>query len=142
MNIVLKYNIIQVYNFFLNIYYYNCQKYGKNEYFSQKRGIPQGLNISSVLCSFYFSHLEKNTLDFAYKEYPNSLNMSMRLIDDYLLITTEKDIATKFLNKLLECSKENDFSFNESKIKTNFSYTYNGNDHIINSQYFENSEYK
>lgn len=66
----------------------------------------------------------------------------MRLIDDYLLITTEKDIATKFLNKLLECSKENDFSFNESKIKTNFSYTYNGNDHIINSQYFENSEYK
>ena len=77
-------------------------------------------------------------MDFANKEYPNSLNISMRLTDDYLLITTEKDIAYKYLKNLLQVSKENDFSFNESKIRTNFSYTYDGNNHIINSQNFEN----
>jgi len=78
-------------------------------------------------------------LDFAKKEYPNSLNILMRLIDDYLLITTEKEVASKFLEKMLACSKENDFSFNESKITTNFSYVYNGKNNLINSQNFENS---
>ena len=78
-------------------------------------------------------------MDFAQKEYPNSLNILMRLIDDYLLITTERNVASTFLQKMLQCSKENDFAFNESKITTNFSYVYNGINNIFNSQNFENS---
>lgn len=115
-------------------------KYGKNQFFSQKKGIPQGLNISSVLCSFYFTLIEKNALDFAKIEFPGSLNLAMRLIDDYLLITTEKKVASMFLEKLMECAQTNDFCFNESKITTNFSYVYNGKKHFKNSQSFENSE--
>ena len=84
--------------------------------------------------------IEKNSMDFAKEEFPESLNLAMRLIDDYLLITSEKKVAYKFLEKMLECAENHDFSFNENKITTNFSYLYNGENHLKNSQTFENSK--
>lgn len=63
----------------------------------------------------------------------------MRLIDDYLLITTEKDVASKFLDKMLLISKENEFIFNQNKITTNFHFGYQGKDSFINSQNFQES---
>ena len=84
--------------------------------------------------------IEKNAMDFAKDEFPDSLNLVMRLIDDYLLITTEKKVASKFLEKMFECAEKNDFCFNENKITTNFSYVFNGESHLNNSQTFENSK--
>lgn len=63
----------------------------------------------------------------------------MRLIDDYLLITTEKDVASQFLDKMLLISKENEFFFNQNKITTNFHFGYQGKDSFINSQNFQES---
>lgn len=44
----------------------------------------------------------------------------MRLTDDYLLITTEKNNAMLFIEKLYNLSLTSTFKFNMKKLKTNF----------------------
>ena len=83
--------------------------------FRQTKGIPQGLCVSYILSSFYYANLEENVLGFLRKgESPASLNglsnddslpskelnLLMRLTDDYLLMTTEKNNAMLFIEKL------------------------------------------
>jgi telomerase reverse transcriptase len=78
----------------------------------QKLGIPQGLNVSGVLCSLYFAYLEQQ-----YVKVKNGL--LMRLTDDYFYIGPEQE-AVDVLNSLLECASANNFSFSEDKISKNF----------------------
>jgi len=73
--------------------------------FRQIKGIPQGLCVSYILSGFYYANLEENVLGFLRKETPTAagsseLNLLMRLTDDYLLITTEKNNAMLFIEKL------------------------------------------
>ena len=67
--------------------------------FHQIKGIPQGLNVSYILNSFYFSELESaiGGINFI-KDVP--VTVCMRLTDDYLFITQNKDIALKLMKKL------------------------------------------
>lgn len=51
----------------------------KKQMWLQKLGIPQGLNVSGVLCSLYFAYLEK-------KEIKVNDGLLMRLTDDYIYI--------------------------------------------------------
>ena len=44
----------------------------------------------------------------------------MRLTDDYLLMTTEKNNAMLFIEKLYQLSLGNYFKMNMKKLKTNF----------------------
>lgn len=44
----------------------------------------------------------------------------MRLTDDYLLMTTSKNNAMLFIEKMHELSKISNFKFNMKKLKTNF----------------------
>lgn len=44
----------------------------------------------------------------------------MRLTDDYLLLTTEKNNAMLFIEKLYQLSLGNLFKMNMKKLKTNF----------------------
>jgi hypothetical protein len=48
------------------------------------------------------------------------LNCLMRLTDDYLLMTTNKNNAMLFIEKMHELSKTSNFKFNMKKLKTNF----------------------
>lgn len=48
------------------------------------------------------------------------INLLMRLTDDYLLMTTEKNNAMLFIEKLYQLSMGNYFKFNMKKLKTNF----------------------
>ena len=48
----------------------------------------------------------------------------MRLTDDYLLMTTEKNNAMLFIEKLCQLSQGNYFKFNMKKLKTNFAINY------------------
>ena len=90
----------------------------QNHYFLQKYGIPQGLNISSVLCSFYFSKIEEEHLSFLKRS--ESLDLLMRFTDDYVLITSSRDTAHKVLSKLNEAAQQYNFRLNPDKIKSNF----------------------
>lgn len=80
----------------------------------QKLGIPQGLNVSGVLCSLYFACLEDQ-----YVKVKDGL--LMRLTDDYFYIGPEKE-AVKVLDSLLHCAQKNGFRFSEDKISKNFDH--------------------
>jgi telomerase reverse transcriptase len=51
----------------------------KKQYWLQKMGIPQGLNVSGVLCSLYFG-----TLETQYVKVKDGV--LMRLTDDYIYL--------------------------------------------------------
>ncbi len=104
--------------------------------------------MSYILSSFYYANLEENVLGFLRKgdvldqasqrgiapaglgsgavgPGPSSeLNLLMRLTDDYLLMTTEKNNAMLFIEKLCQLSQGNYFKFNMKKLKTNFPINY------------------
>ena len=48
------------------------------------------------------------------------LNCLMRLTDDYLLMTTSKNNAMLFIEKMYKLSLVSNFKFNMKKLKTNF----------------------
>src|SRR5690606_10334200 len=76
----------------------NLVKIGK-KYFRQKKGIPQGSVVSSLLCNFFYGEHEQQELAFlrACEE-----AVLFRLIDDYLLITTDRGLAERFLQVMLD----------------------------------------
>jgi len=101
----------------------NYITFNKRQY-KQMKGIPQGLCVSYILSSFYYANLEENVLQFLRKESMEGdnkeINLLMRLTDDYLLMTTEKNNAMLFIEKLYQLSLGNYFKFNMKKLKTNF----------------------
>ena len=102
---------------------YICERHVvlyENKYYVQKRGIPQGLNISAIISSFYYATLEEKYLGFLRKETPGEANLLMRLTDDYLFVTTDMNKAILVIKRLLQCAKDNNFEINEEKVKTNF----------------------
>jgi|FLMP01.1.fsa_nt_emb telomerase reverse transcriptase len=88
--------------------------------FKQTKGIPQGMCISYILSSFYYSCLEEQALRFMKQS--TALDCIMRLTDDYLLMTSSKSNALLFIERLFALATENGFSFNAKKLKTNFSF--------------------
>ena len=71
----------------------NLVRIGKH-FYRQKDGIPQGGVLSSLICNYFYGHLEAEHLDFVKRDDGSLL---LRLIDDFLLITTDKAKAVKFL---------------------------------------------
>ena len=70
----------------------NVIKIGRHTY-RQKSGIAQGSVISSLLCSLLYGEFEKQCLSFL----DHTSSCLMRLIDDFLLITTDRSNAERFL---------------------------------------------
>jgi telomerase reverse transcriptase len=70
----------------------NVVKIGKR-FYRQKTGIPQGSVLSSILCNFFYAELERDVLHFALGEDC----LLLRLLDDFLLISTNKEHAQRFV---------------------------------------------
>ena len=98
----------------------NMVKIGK-KFYRQKEGIPQGSVLSSLLCNYFYADLEAKHLQFLKSE--NSL--LLRLIDDFLLITTESLSAKKFLQVMHEGIPAYGVSVNPDKTLANFEATIN-----------------
>lgn len=96
----------------------NIVRYGKS-YFKQRKGVPQGLNISSVLSSYYYANLEESFLTELRRSYKDQLFLMMRLTDDYLILTDQEKVGLYILEQLLKCSEKFKFKFNFAKLKTN-----------------------
>ena len=90
--------------------------------FKQTKGIPQGLCLSYILSSFYYANLEENALHFLKTPGKDEMNCLMRLTDDYLLMTTNKNNAMLVIEQLQKLSKTNYFKMNMKKhsAKTDF----------------------
>ncbi|KAK5122386.1 hypothetical protein LTR85_003970 [Meristemomyces frigidus] len=70
----------------------NLIRIGKRCY-RQKEGIPQGSIVSSLLCSFMYAELEREVLGFL----QDGHSLLLRLIDDFLVVSTEQDVAERFM---------------------------------------------
>ncbi|KAJ5032244.1 uncharacterized protein L3040_008853 [Drepanopeziza brunnea f. sp. 'multigermtubi'] len=76
----------------------NMVKIGK-KFYRQKEGIPQGSVVSSLLCNYFYADLEATHLGFLNSGSGGSGSHSLllRLIDDFLLITSNRAHAKRFL---------------------------------------------
>ena len=94
----------------------NIIKIGK-KFFCQKQGIPQGSVLSSLLCNFYYADFEREHLGFL----NGTDSLLLRLIDDFLLITTNKSHATRFLRTMYDGNDDYGIKIRAEKSLINFS---------------------
>jgi len=99
----------------------NLVQIGK-KYYRQKIGIPQGSIVSTLLCSLFYGELEQKMLGFT-KEGETTL---LRLIDDFLLITTNKNLAVQFVEVLHRGIAEFGVSIKKTKSRVNFDMDIDG----------------
>ncbi|KAL6716245.1 Telomerase reverse transcriptase [Lecanora helva] len=99
----------------------NIIKVGK-KFYRQKAGIPQGSVLSSLLCNFFYAELEREHLGFLEK----NESLLLRLIDDFLLITTNKDHARRFLQIMHNGIEQYGVEVNPDKSLANFRCVING----------------
>jgi telomerase reverse transcriptase len=101
---------------------FNMVKIGKKLY-RQKKGIPQGSVVSSLLCNYFYADLEAQHLGFL--SVGNGESLLLRLIDDFLLITTNRGHAKRFLQVMHDGLQEYGVTVNRSKTLANFEATIN-----------------
>lgn len=110
-------------------------------YLHQKNGIPQGSILSSLFCNIYFGSLEKvlfddifdettshfirgnssNDCDSLLVQNPSALHLLLRIVDDFLLISTDKNASIRFLEKLNEGIPSLGVKVNKDKTQVNYS---------------------
>ncbi len=93
----------------------NMVKMGK-KFYRQKEGIPQGSVLSSLLCNFFYADLEATHLSFL----EGGESLLLRLIDDFLLITTNPAHAKRFLEVMHGGVPEYGVVCNPDKTLVNF----------------------
>jgi telomerase reverse transcriptase len=93
----------------------NLVKIGK-KFYRQKKGIPQGSILSTILCNFFYAELERDILSFALG--PECL--LLRLLDDFLLITVNQQQAERFVRVMHRGHAEYGVVVKPSKSLTNF----------------------
>ncbi|KAL2259032.1 hypothetical protein VTK26DRAFT_7436 [Humicola hyalothermophila] len=93
----------------------NLVRIGK-KYYRQKTGIPQGSVLSSILCNYFYADLERNHLGFLQADDC----LLLRLIDDFLLITTDRDKAQRFVDVMQRGLPQYGVTVNPEKSLTNF----------------------
>jgi hypothetical protein len=97
---------------------------GNKQLFTQVKGIPQGSALSPLLCNLYYGHVENET--FGSNEERDLLGLNdassviVRVMDDYLMISTRKSTVAHFLQRAHTCFKPFGGGFNPSKTKVNF----------------------
>lgn len=99
----------------------NLVKIGK-KFYRQKNGIPQGSVLSSTLCNYFYADLERKHLSFLT---PDTC-LLLRLIDDFLLITTSQPNAVRFVQTMTAGIPEYGVSINPDKTLINFDLTIAG----------------
>ena len=99
----------------------NIIKIGK-KFYRQKAGIPQGSILSSLLCNYFYAELERDCLGFLDKDE----SILLRLIDDFLLITTNKNHAQQFLQIMHDGIEKYGVKVNPKKSMVNFEIIVDG----------------
>jgi len=99
----------------------NIVKVGK-KYYRHLVGIPQGSILSSLLCTFFYNDFEANRLSFLN---PRS-SLLLRIIDDFLLITTEQAEAIQFIKAMKAGDAEYGIFVHPEKSLVNFDMTIDG----------------
>lgn len=133
INVILKEHITR------NVVKIHCN------FYLQQVGIPQGSVLSTLLCSFYYGHMER-TVVFPFLEkirenllgkidackssaLENTTNkkfvlaseyLLLRFVDDYILISTSKKQASMFFSRLERGVRDYNCCMNKEKYGLNF----------------------
>ena len=110
----------------------NTVQVGPGRTFLQTHGIPQGSVLSSLMCNLYYGHMECSKcphllLPLSEQEERQKRRPAMgesvllRLIDDYLLVTTSRPIAEGFAAMMHRGVAEYSCKINASKTKSSVS---------------------
>jgi len=99
----------------------NIVKLG-NRLYRQKEGIPQGSIVSSLLCSYFYAELERRALGFVNDED----SLILRLIDDFLVIATDRNVAEKFMHTMHAGLPEFGVQVKAEKSRANFDMKIDG----------------
>ena len=99
----------------------NLVKIGK-KYYRQKDGVPQGSILSSLLCNYFYADLERHHLEFL----QSKDCLLLRLIDDFLLITTDKSKASRFVQVMHQGMPEYGVTVSPHKSLVNFDLDIDG----------------
>ncbi|KAL8867135.1 MAG: hypothetical protein Q9174_005857 [Haloplaca sp. 1 TL-2023] len=99
----------------------NMVKIGK-KFYRQKHGVPQGSVLSSLLCNCFYARLEAEHLPFVIEDGA----ILLRLIDDFLFITTRKEDAMRFLQVMHDGLEDYGAHVNPAKSMTSFRARING----------------
>ena len=91
--------------------------------FRQKIGIPQGSVVSSLLCSYFYAELEREVLGFVHDSGPTTL---LRLIDDFLVITADREVAVRFMRTMHAGVDEFGVHVKPEKSRVNFDLEIDG----------------
>ena len=105
----------------------NLVKMGK-KFYRQKKGIPQGSVLSSILCNFFYAQLERDVLSFAL----GSECLLLRLLDDFILITVNQQHAERFIHVMHRGHAEYGVVVKPSKSLANFEVSIDGGHPIPN----------
>ncbi|KJX95147.1 telomerase reverse transcriptase like protein [Zymoseptoria brevis] len=92
-----------------------------NRFYRQKIGIPQGSIVSSLLCSYFYAELERHVLSFV-----GGNSILLRLIDDFLIISTDRGVAEKFVRTMHAGVPEYGVQIKADKSRANFDVEVNG----------------
>ncbi|KAK8483642.1 hypothetical protein V6N13_062624 [Hibiscus sabdariffa] len=117
------------------------------KFYLQKLGIPQGSILSTLLCSLYYGHMEKHaifpylekavervteTLSSTHKPFDSSdavifppTYLLLRFVDDFLFISTSKELASCFLSMLRRGFPDYNCYMNVDKFCVNFDIEHN-----------------
>ncbi|XP_038626216.1 LOW QUALITY PROTEIN: telomerase reverse transcriptase [Tachyglossus aculeatus] len=100
--------------FFRQMIQHNILKI-RNRYYVQRRGIPQGSILSTLLCSLCYGDMENRLFPGIQQD-----GVLLRLIDDFLLVTPHLDQAKLFLRTLAKGIPEYGCFINPRKTVVNF----------------------
>ncbi|KAF3191458.1 hypothetical protein TWF788_006057 [Orbilia oligospora] len=99
----------------------NFVQIGKR-FYRQSLGIPQGSVMSTLLCNLFYADLEAHELPFTQAK----TGLLMRLVDDFLFITTNRDHARRFSDAMHTGFPEYGVTVKPEKSLVNFEADFNG----------------
>lgn len=99
-----------------------------SKFYRQKEGIPQGSVLSTTLCSYFYADLEERELGFL--KTPTGEEdedcLLLRLIDDFLVISTNRTKAARFVEVMQRGHPAYGVAVNPSKSLVNFALEIDG----------------
>ncbi|KAF3912145.1 hypothetical protein ABW21_db0205925 [Orbilia brochopaga] len=99
----------------------NFVQIGKR-FYRQSVGIPQGSVVSTLLCNLFYADLEARELPFTQAK----TGLLMRLIDDFLFITTNRDHAQRFCEAIHHGFPRYGVTVKPEKSLVNFEVAFDG----------------
>lgn len=116
---------------------------GVHQYFTQVKGIPQGSVLSPLLCTLYYGNAEGRI--FGSRDCIELIGLVdktvvIRLMDDYIVISTEQQCVQHFLQLAHQSLKAYGAGVNPLKTKVNFSASVDVDGETIPLQRIEGEE--